>query len=138
MYKLNNDTLCASSGSPKGRLERMHLMLQARLVKALRLRGISTVANANASTPSLTATYNARFTKPPRSDFNAHRSLRDDENLDRLMTRRETRRVSRSPTALYDCVPYPLDDKLTNRNPMHRYIDVWQYPDGRADRNTSQ
>jgi hypothetical protein len=44
-------------------VERAHLTLQDRLVKELRLRGISTVAAANAYAPSFIAAYNARFAK---------------------------------------------------------------------------
>jgi len=133
MYELNIDTFCANSSSAKGRVERAHLTLQDRLVKELRLRGISTVADANAYAPSFIAMYNARFAKPPRSDFNAHRPLRDDEDLDRLLTWRETRRVSKSLTVLYDRVLYLLNDTPANRKLIHRYIDVWEYPDGRIE-----
>lgn len=110
MYELNIDTFCANSSSAKGRVERAHLTLQDRLVKEMRLRGINTVEDANAYAPSFIATYNARFAKPPLSDFDAHRPLRDDEDLDQLLTWRETRRVSKSLTVLYDRVLYLLDD----------------------------
>ncbi|KVT41313.1 ISNCY family transposase [Burkholderia ubonensis] len=133
MYELNIDTFCANSSPAKGRVERAHLTLQDRLVKELRLRGISTVAGANAYAPSFMAAYNARFAKPPRSDFNAHRSLRDDEDLDTLLTWRETRRVTKSLTVQYDRVMYLLDDTPENRKLIHRYIDVWEYPDGRIE-----
>ncbi|QRR07004.1 ISNCY family transposase [Burkholderia sp. MS455] len=133
MYELNIDTFCANSSLAKGRVERAHLTLQDRLVKELRLRGISTVAEANAYAPSFMAAYNARFAKPPRSDFNAHRPLRDDEDLDTLLTWRETRRVSKSLTVLHDRVLYLLDDTPVNRKLIHRYIDVWEYPDGRIE-----
>ncbi|PCE30590.1 ISNCY family transposase [Burkholderia ubonensis] len=73
------------------------------------------------------------FAKPPRSDFDAHRPLRDDEDLDQLLTWRETRRVSKSLTVLYDRVLYLLDDTPANRTLIHRYIDVWEYPDGRIE-----
>lgn len=51
MYELNIDTFCANSSPAKGRVERAHLTLQDRLVKEMRLRGISTVADANAYAP---------------------------------------------------------------------------------------
>jgi transposase len=133
MYELNIDTFCANSSSAKGRVERAHLTLQDRLVKELRLRGISTLADANAYAPAFIAAYNARFAKPPRSDFDAHRPLRADENLELLMTWRETRRVSKSLTVQYDRVMYLLDDTAANRKLIHRYIDVWEYPDGRIE-----
>ncbi|WP_176055666.1 ISNCY family transposase, partial [Paraburkholderia caribensis] len=109
MYELNIDTFCANSSSAKGRVERAHLTLQDRLVKELRLKGISTVADANAYAPCFIAAYNARFAKPPKSAFDAHRPLRDDEDLDRLMTWRETRRVTKSLTVQYDRVMYLLE-----------------------------
>src|SRR5471032_12276 len=43
MFELNIDTWCANSSSAKGRVERAHLTLQDRLVKEMRLRGISTI-----------------------------------------------------------------------------------------------
>jgi transposase len=133
MFELNIDTFCANSSSAKGRVERAHLTLQDRLVKELRLRGISAVADANAYAPSFIASYNARFAKPPKSDFDAHRPLRADENLDLLMTWRETRHVTKSLTVQYDRVMYLLDDTAENRKLIHRYIDVWEYPDGRIE-----
>ncbi|MGF6605079.1 transposase [Paraburkholderia sp. GAS448] len=73
MYELNIDTFCANSSPAKGRVERAHLTLQDRLVKELRLRGIQTMEAANAYAPAFVAGYNARFAKPPRSTFDAHR-----------------------------------------------------------------
>lgn len=49
------DAFCVNSSSAKGRVERARLTLQDRLIKELRLRGISTVANANAYAPSFIA-----------------------------------------------------------------------------------
>ncbi|MEX3694264.1 ISNCY family transposase [Paraburkholderia sp. BR14263] len=133
MYELNIDTFCANSSPAKGRVERAHLTLQDRLVKELRLRGISTVAGANAYAPAFMAAYNARFAKPPRSPYDAHRPLRADEDLDALLTWREARRVTKSLTVQYDRVMYLLDDTPQNRKLVHRYIEVWEYPDGRIE-----
>jgi transposase len=133
MYELNIDTWCANSSSAKGRVERAHLTLQDRLVKELRLRDISTIDAANAYAPAFIASYNARFAKPPRSAFDAHRPLRDDEDLDALLTWRELRRVTKALTVQYDRVLYLLEDTVANRRLIHRYIEVWEYPDGRIE-----
>ncbi|SEA77289.1 ISNCY family transposase [Paraburkholderia sartisoli] len=133
MYELNIDTFCANSSSAKGRVERAHLTLQDRLVKELRLRGISIIDAANAYAPAFIASYNAHFAKPPKSAFDAHRPLRDDEDLDVLLTWRELRRVTKSLTVQYDRVMYLLADTPANRKLIHRYIDVWEYPDGRIE-----
>ncbi|SAL88421.1 integrase catalytic subunit [Caballeronia arvi] len=133
MYALNIDTLCANSSPAKGRVERAHLTLQDRLVKELRLRGISTISEANAYAPCFMADYNVRFAKPARRAFDAHRPLREDENLDEVLTWREQRRVTKTLTVQYDRVLYLLDDIDENRALIHRYIEVWEYPDGRVE-----
>ena len=133
MYELNIDTFCANSSPAKGRVERAHHTLQDRLVKELRLREISTIAEANAYTPSFMAAYNARFAKPPKSEFDAHRPLRADEDLERLFTWRELRKVTKSLTVQYDRVLYLLEDTIANRKLIGRYLEVWEYPDGRIE-----
>ncbi|MGF6899466.1 ISNCY family transposase [Paraburkholderia sp. GAS348] len=133
MFELNINGLCANSSQAKGRVERANLTLQDRLVKELRLRGIDTQEAANAYAPRFIADYNTRFGKAPRSAFNAHRPLREDENLDTILTWREPRRVTRSLTLQYDRVIYLLDDTEANRRLVGRYIDVYEYPDGRIE-----
>ena len=108
MFELNIDTFCANSSQAKGRVERAHLTLQDRLVKELRLRNLSTVEAANAYLPLFMADYNRRFAKPARSDFDAHRAVRDDEDLTLVLTWREPRRVSKSLTLQYDKRLYVL------------------------------
>jgi hypothetical protein len=133
MYELNIDTFCANSSPAKGRVERAHLTLQDRLVKELRLRGIQSMEAANAYAPSFMAAYNARFARPPRSAFDAHRPLRDDEDLDAILTWRVLRKVSNSLTVLNDLMIHLLEETEASRKLIGRYIDVWEYPDGRIE-----
>ena len=79
------------------------------------------------------AAYNARFAKPPKSGFDAHRPLRADENLDLVLTWREPRKVTKSLTVRYDRVMYLLNDTPEHRKLIGRYIEVWEYPDGRIE-----
>jgi hypothetical protein len=67
LSELNIDSLCANTPQAKGRVERAHLTLQDRLVKELRLRGISTPEAGNAYLPEFTQDYNARFSCEPQS-----------------------------------------------------------------------
>ncbi|CAG4929027.1 ISNCY family transposase [Paraburkholderia saeva] len=133
LYELNVDTFCANSSQAKGRVERANLTLQDRLVKELRLRGISTKAAANAYAPHFIADFNGRFGKVPRSTFNAHRPLRADDDLDLILTSRVPRRVSKVLTVQYDRVIYLLEDTVANRSLIHSYLDVFEYPDGRIE-----
>jgi hypothetical protein len=133
LYELNIDIMCANTSQAKGRVERANLTLQDRLVKELRLRGISTLKAANAFAPHFVADFNGRFAKSPRRDFNAHRPLRADEDLDLIFTWREQRKVSLSLTLNYAREIYILADTAANRRLIHRYIDVYEYPDGRIE-----
>jgi len=83
--------------------------------------------------PHFIADFNGRFGKVPKSAFNAHRPLRDDEDLDLILTSRVPRRVSNSLTVQYDRVIYMLADTVENRSLIHKYLDVFEYPDGRIE-----
>ena len=133
LYELNIESLCANSSQAKGRVERMNGTLQDRLVKELRQRGIETLAEANAFAPVFLADFNVRFAKVPRSDFNAHRLVRPDEDLERIFTWREWRKVSNRLTLQYDRKLYLITDQPEHRPLIHRYIEVAEYPDGRIE-----
>src|SRR3979411_2092384 len=72
LSELNIEILCANTSQAKGRVERAHHTLQDRLVKELRLAGISTIEAANAFLPAFVQTYNARFAKTPARDRDLH------------------------------------------------------------------
>ncbi|SPK70607.1 transposase (plasmid) [Cupriavidus taiwanensis] len=133
LFELNIDILCANSSPAKGRVERMNGTLQDRLVKELRLRGISSMEAANAFAPHFIADFNARFAKVPRDNHNADRPLRPGENLDLIFAWREPRCVSKSLTIQYDKMLYLLADTPEYRKLAGRYINVYHYPDGRIE-----
>jgi len=133
MNELNITGICANTSSAKGRVERAHLTLQDRLVKELRLQGISTPEMANAFAEEFMADYNRRFAQLPRHDFDVHRSLDADDNLDLIFTWREPRKVSKSLTIRYDKMLYLLEDNDESRRVMGKYLDTYQYPDGRIE-----
>jgi hypothetical protein len=61
LHGLNIDIICANTSQAKGRVERANLTLQDRLVKELRLAGISTIVAGNAFLAAFMAAHNARF-----------------------------------------------------------------------------
>lgn len=133
LFELNIESICANSSQAKGRVERANLTLQDRLVKEMRLRGISTMAEANTYAPSFIEDFNRRFAKPPRNDWNAHRPVRADENLLQIFTVREPRKVSQSLTLQYDKTIYLIEDTPGHRSLIGKYIEVYEYPDGRIE-----
>jgi transposase len=133
LYELNIDSICANTPAAKGRVERAHLTLQDRLVKELRLEGISSIDSANAFMPRFIEDYNARFAKEPRNAHEAHRALRADEDLDLVFCWRELRKVTKALTLHYERKLYLLADTATNRRLIGKYIEIFQYPDGRIE-----
>lgn len=133
MNELNITGICANTSSAKGRVERAHLTLQDRLVKELRLRDISTPDAANAFADEFMADYNRRFAKAPRHNFDVHRPLDADDNLEAIFTWREPRKVSKSLTVRYDKMLCLLEDNEQSRRAIGKYLDSWQYPDGRVE-----
>jgi len=130
LHSLNIDILCANTPAAKGRVERAHLTLQDRLVKELRLRGISNIEAANAFAPGFIADYNRRFARSPRSEHDAHRSLQPSDDLPRIFTWQETRLVSKSLTLNYKRVLYVLDPTDAARSARRKRVGIEEREDG--------
>jgi len=132
LYELNIDGICANTPAAKGRVERAHLTLQDRLVKELRLEGITTLEAANAFMPRFIEAYNRRFAKAPRETYDAHRAVRAEEDLELIFAWRELRKVTQSLTLHYERKLYLLPDTPEHRRLIGKYVEVFQYPDGRV------
>jgi hypothetical protein len=115
LHELNIDSLCATSPQAKGRVERANGTLQDRLVKELRLRGLSSIAAAEPFLPVFLADYNGRFAKPARAAHDAHRALHPTEDLSRIFTLQEIRRITAQLTVHYKRGLYVLEDAVDNR-----------------------
>jgi hypothetical protein len=95
MQELEVELIYARTPQAKGRVERANGTLQDRLVKELRLQNISTIKEANAFLPVFLAKYNQKFGKKSRSSFNAHRSLKQKENLQHILCEKNTRKLTK-------------------------------------------
>ncbi|WP_322886038.1 ISNCY family transposase (plasmid) [Sinorhizobium medicae] len=125
LYELNIDIICG--------VERANQTLQDRLVKELRLRGIDTIAAANAYAPEFMADFNRRFGKAPRNPKDMHRPFAAHENLDGAMCRKEIRKLSNSLTLRYDKVMFILDPTDRAAALAGKKVVVCDYPDGRLE-----
>jgi len=95
--ELRIEAILAYSPQAKGRVERLFQTLQDRLVKALRLAGISSIEAANAWLPGYLAEHNARFAVTPREPQDAHRPLElDAQELKRVCAIHHERRLSKA------------------------------------------
>jgi transposase len=111
MQDLDIQIICANSPQAKGRVERANLTLQDRLVKELRLKGISDIDTANAFLPEFIQGFNNRFEVIPRSSHDAHRSLLPSDDLDLTLSHQEIRTVTRNLTVQYNNVIYQIQTK---------------------------
>jgi len=116
MQDLEIQIICANSpqATPsrcpagKGRVERANETLQDRLVKELRLRNLSNMANGNAFLPEFIDDYNSRFPVPPRSSFNFHRPLPSAFDLEQIFSWQEFRVLSNNLTLQYKNIVYQV------------------------------
>ena len=108
MQELDVQIICANTPQAKGRIERANQTLQDRLVKELRLRGISDIDTANAFLTEFRADYNRRFAVAPRSSHDAHRPLLKNENLDLILTHQKTGTLSKNLTVQFNKVIYQI------------------------------
>ncbi len=108
MQELDVQIICANTPQAKGRIERANQTLQDRLVKELRLQGISDIDSANAYLPEFRLDFNRRFAVAPRSSHDAHRPLLKTENLDIILTRQKTATLSKNLTVQANKVIYQI------------------------------
>src|SRR4051794_5040670 len=130
-HELTIAIIRASSPQAKGRVERAHETLQDRLVKELRLAGVSTIEAANALLPTFVADDNDRFAKALRLAEDLHRAPAPHDDLDGAPTWREERTGTGSPTLHYDKVLFLLEPGEVARSLARERVTVHEVPDGR-------
>lgn len=133
MQELDIQILCANTPQAKGRVERLHQTLQDRLVKEMRLRSICDMESANAYLDEFCIDYNRRFGVQPRSDFDAHRPLRPQDDLARILCSQETRVLSKNLTLQYDHVIYQIESKRPAYALRGAKVTVCQTEEGNVD-----
>jgi hypothetical protein len=94
--QLNIDIICANGPQAKGRIERANGTLQDRLVKELRLAGISSIEAGYTFLPAFMEDFNRRFAKAPFNDKDLHRPLSGEDDIDEAFAWQEERRSRRA------------------------------------------
>ena len=131
---LNIEILCANSSQAKGPVERANRTLQDRLVKKLRLVGISDREAANAFLPSFTDRYNTKFAKVPRSADNLHRPMNIELNrLRDVLAFQDERLVGAQLAFSYGRQRIILAKNEMTRGLPGKYVDTFAFPDGRFE-----
>lgn len=106
--ELGIELICASSPQAKGRVERANQTLQDRLVKEMRLAGISDYHQANAFLIDYVPSYNQKFAVKPASMVDSHEPLRPENDLEGIFTKKFTRKLSKDLQFQHDRVIYQI------------------------------
>lgn len=103
MKELGIEVICAHSPQAKGRVERLFNTLQDRLVKELRLRGISTKEEANRFLHAIyLSEHNTRFAVTPANTTDAHQPLLRTHRLAEILSLRTQRTLANDFTVRFD------------------------------------
>src|SRR5690606_31044338 len=116
--------ITAYSPQAKGRVERNHAVYQDRLVKELRLQGLTTIAEANTLlTCGFVDGLNARFAKPPRDPHDAHMPIPKQVDLARVFCWEEPRQVQNDWTIRHQNRFYQIGkDNKQRPRPKHKVL----------------
>ncbi len=130
MKELNVDIIAANSAQAKGRVENRFGTLQNRLVKELRLMGISTIEAANEFLETkYNKRYNEKFSVAPRSNQNLHRRLTasEEKNLPSILCRKNERTIQNDFTISYKNSRYQLsnDQPVTICKKDKAIVEEW-------------
>jgi len=106
---LDIQAIHARTPQAKGRVERANQTLQDRLVKELRLNGISTMDDANAFLPAFIADYNKRLAIEAQRPEDAHRPvLHTPDELNLIFSLHHTRTLSKNLSFQFKNQTYQL------------------------------
>jgi hypothetical protein len=134
LSELNIEIICANSSQAKGRVERVNRTLQDRLVKELRLAGISSITAGNDFLPDFMARFNARFAVAPAGSSDLHRGLNiSADRLRDILCRRVLRHVSTQLTVSYDRKRVMLTRNEVTESIADQYVEIYHFADGQLD-----
>jgi hypothetical protein len=103
MNQVGVKLISAHSPEAKGRVERIFETLQDRLVKELRLAGISTIAEANEFLKTYIPKFNEQFAVVPKNKADLHRKVNKElkTKLPQIFSVQSQRRVNNDYTILF-------------------------------------
>ena len=108
--ELNIELINAKSPQAKGRIENLFGTLQDRLVKELRLKGISTIKEANAFLEAeFLPEFNQRFQKLAKKKADFHQPLTIKDNLEKSFSIKSERLINNDFTISFKNHWYQLD-----------------------------
>lgn len=115
MKQIGVNPITAHSPQAKGRVERMNGTLQDRLVKELRLAGITTIDEANEFLEKYIPKFNAKFAVAPKRKSDLHKTTGKQikEKLPQIFSIQDQRKVNNDYTVQFKNNFFQLDREQT-------------------------
>jgi hypothetical protein len=115
LEELGVEVIHANSPQAKGRVERLFGVLQDRLIKEMRLRGIKTKDEANDFLKEYLPKYNKRFRFSPADRTDVHVKLPRYFDLDKYLCVKTQRTLRNDNTIAYSGKLYQVEEKAKAR-----------------------
>lgn len=111
MNQVGVKTITAHSPEAKGRVERMNETLQDRLVKELRLAGITTMEKANEFLQTYIPKFNAKFSVVPNRKKDLHKKINKEikKKLPQIFSIQNNRQVNNDYTIMFKTQYFQLN-----------------------------
>ena len=111
MKELGVEVIHAHSPQAKGRIERLFKTFQDRVVKEMRLKGISTIEEANKFLQEYLPIYNRRFAVKAKKEGNLHREVPRGLNIDGILCIKTERTLRNDFTISHNGRLYQIMDR---------------------------
>jgi hypothetical protein len=112
-------------------VERANRVLQDRLAKGFKLRGIKTIEEANAFMEEYIEKHNKLFSKKPMNNADAHRPL-EGYDLERFLCHKEIRSLNSSAIFQFNNIHYQLQGISPARRLNRKKIEIRQTREGKV------
>ncbi|MBN2831457.1 MAG: ISNCY family transposase [Candidatus Omnitrophica bacterium] len=110
--ELGVNIIYADSPQAKGRIERLFNTFQDRVIKEMRLKGISSIAEGNRFLKRYLPVYARRFGVKPAKKGNLHRPLPKDIDLNKILCKKTERTLRNDFTVAHDKKLYQIENNI--------------------------
>lgn len=124
MAELHIEHIKAITPQAKGRIERLWVTFQDRLVIELRLLGVTTLEEANAALPKLLDKHNRKFAVQPQDAESAYIELDSSMNLNHIFVTRHFRRLGSGNTVSFNGKIYTFAKPTSHRFETKMTVEV--------------
>jgi Trp operon repressor len=115
LKELGVNLIHANSAPAKGRIERLFKTFQDRVVKEMRLKGISSIEQGNQFLDTYLSIFNKRFAVEAKEDKDLHRELPKDTDLETIFCIKTERALRNDFTVAHDKKLYQVKETVTTK-----------------------